>query len=237
MQLALDIELHLDFTFDTYSWAGNELLERQVKLALANQNDEQFFYIYGPKGCGKSHLLQAIVNNHDKGAHYIPLKQAKHYGADALLGLENGSLVCLDDLDAITADKSFEIALFHQYNQLRDSGRQKLFITGSRPLTNTNINLADLSSRLSWGLVFQLYELDDGEKARVLIAKAKQKGLQLPEKVAQYLISHCARDMHYLQATIDTLDKASLAAQRKLTIPFVKQILSTPPQATDTPFL
>jgi len=85
--------------------------------------------------------------------------------------------------------------------------------------------LADLRSRLSWGLVLQLNELGDNDKISTLKSRANKRGFELPTSVAQFLLNRCSRNMHDLQDLLDSLDKASLMAQRKITIPFVKHTL------------
>ena len=56
--------------------------------------------------------------------------------------------------------------------------------------------------------------------------RARLRGLELPPETGRYLLNHYRRDMASLCALLDELDLASLAAQRRLTIPFVKGILS-----------
>ena len=90
----------------------------------------------------------------------------------------------------------------------------------------TDIQLADLRSRLATGLIYQLETLDDTAKQQVLIVQAQARGLELPEEVAQYLLRHQSRDMRELIQLLQQLDKASMIEKRRLTIPFVRQVLS-----------
>lgn len=225
MQLTLDIELPEEATLDNFCWHGNELLESQVKYHLASKA-ERFFYIWGKPASGKSHLLQAISSTLQHNASYLPLKQLKTYGPDALMGIEALSLICLDDIDAVSGDKAFEEALFHLYNKCRDKPDTLLFISGQQSATQLDIVLPDLRSRLSWGLNFELHSLSEEDKKNVLISRAKQKGLSLNAQVSDYLLTHYSRDMHDINGILHALDKASLEKQRKLTIPFVKEVLA-----------
>lgn len=225
MQLALDINLPENKSMDNFCWHGNELLQSQLELSQATAG-ERFFYLWGRSGSGKSHILQAITQRKHISAIYLPLEQLKDYGPDVFDGIEQLDVICLDNIEKISGIKELEVALFHLYNRLRDNGHSRLFIAGQHNLANLGIQLPDLHSRLSWGLVFHLKELDEEHKIEVLSQQAQAKGLELSTTVSQYLINHYARDMHQLSHLIDTLDKASLAAQRKLTIPFIKQILN-----------
>ena len=74
-------------------------------------------------------------------------------------------------------------------------------------------------------MVYQLESLDDNAKEQVMIMQAKARGLDMPSDVAQYLLRHHSRDLIELVHFLHVLDKASLAAKRRLTIPFVRQVL------------
>ena len=58
-----------------------------------------------------------------------------------------------------------------------------------------------------------------------MMVQSQARGLDMPEDVGQYLLRHHSRDIVELMALLQKLDKASMAAQRRLTIPFVRQIL------------
>ena len=91
---------------------------------------------------------------------------------------------------------------------------------------NLPVQLPDLASRLTWGEVYQLAPLNDKQKIDVLQKAAYQRGIELPDETANFLFKRLERDMKTLFNALEKLDQASLQAQRKLTIPFVKEILS-----------
>jgi len=88
-----------------------------------------------------------------------------------------------------------------------------------------SIQLPDLRSRLTWGPVFNLHDLDDAAKLSALRQRAHQRGLELGEPVAEYLLRRYPRDLSSLFEKLDQLDVASMALQRRLTIPLVKSVL------------
>ena len=118
----------------------------------------------------------------------------------------------------------WEEAIFHLYNRLYDAGGKIIIAANDLP-KSINLKLPDLISRLSWGFVFQLYLLEDTEKLFILTMRANRRGIILSDEVGKYILTHCPRHMGTLFAALDALDKASLAAQRRLTIPFVKEVL------------
>ncbi|WP_133136484.1 DnaA regulatory inactivator Hda [Legionella rowbothamii] len=225
-QLALAIKLNDEATLSDFNWGENKLLQQQLQRMFTLKED-RLLYLWGCNGSGKSHLLQASCQavNSTESAIYLPLNLLKEWGPQALEGLEEQALICIDDIDAIAEDSAWEEAIFHLYNKIKDMEKSLLIISGNQSPTTSPIKLPDLRSRLSWGLVIHLMELSDEDKINTLKLHAARRGFDLPESVGQFLISRCSRNMHDLHQLLNRLDDASLAAQRKITIPFVKNIL------------
>ena len=226
-QLALAIQLNDEATLIDFNWKNNELLQQQLNHMLTYKEDK-LLYLWGPSGSGKSHLLQACCQdvNSTPTAIYLPLTLLKEWGPQTLEGLEEQTLICIDDINVIAQDHAWEEALFHLYNKIRDMEKNILIISANQSPTTIPLGLADLRSRLSWGLVIQLLELNDEDKINTLKLRALKRGFDLPESVGHFLLNRCSRNMHDLFRLLNRLDDASLAAQRKITIPFVKDTLN-----------
>jgi DnaA family protein len=225
-QLALAIQLNYQANLNNFCWGENTLLQQQLEQSI-HGDGEKIIYLWGGPGYGKSHLLQGCCQtwkDHSRSM-YLPLDILKEWGPESIEGLENQALLAIDNIDAIAADSQWEEALFHLYNQVRDNGETILLISSQYAPSASPIRLPDLRSRLSWGLVMQIKELSDDLKMITLQQQANKRGFHLPESVAFFLINRCARNMHDLQKVLNVLDDASLAAQRKITVPFVKSIL------------
>ncbi len=225
-QLPLDIELHSDATFANFVIGENQLLLQ--KLQMICQGDSEFIYIYSEKGHGRSHLLQALTHayseqNPDKLIAYIPLENGMVL-PQMLDGLAAFDCVSLDGIEEVIANQEWQIAIFNLYNQLKEQGKS-LLITGVNAPSQLNIQLKDLKSRLSAMFIYNIKPLNDEEKLTLLQKKAEEKGLELSTEVGHYLLARQQRDMPTLLAILDKLDQASLQAKRKLTIPFVKEVL------------
>lgn len=234
MQLPLPIHQVDDATFENFYTENSKLL-----LNSLTQNFEEvrqpFFYIWGSQSSGKSHLLKA-VNNHyliqERSASYIPLAKSNYFSPQVLDNADQLDVICLDDLETIVGNEEWELAIFDLFNQIREQqglfsqGKKTLLlITADRPPNQLNIRLPDLRSRLNWGEVYRLDELNDEQKQDILKQNAYRKGLELPDEVASFLLKRLDRDLNLLLTKLDLLDRASLQAKRKLTIPFVKEIL------------
>lgn len=225
-QLTLGVGLRDEATFANYFSGKNTLLVEELKKS-AEGNGDPVIYFYGSGGQGSTHLLQACchaANLHGLTSVYIPLAHLLEFSPQILEGLESLNLVCIDDVHRIAGKPLWEEAFFHAYNRIRDVGGH-LIVTANVAPKLLNFSLPDVISRLAWGMVFQLQSLTDEEKLRVLIMRAQCRGMTLSEEVGKFILTHCPRHMATLFAALDALDKISLAAQRKLTIPFVKTVL------------
>ncbi len=224
-QLSLSVALQDHATFaNYYTETQNASLEHLRASALGQ--GEQFLYCYGSLGVGRSHLLQACCHlAEDRAALYLALQSYHELSPEIFEGLEHLDLICLDDIDCVLGQREWEEALFHLYNRLRDHGT-RLIVSASIPPQQLTTVLPDLKSRLSWGLVLALHELNDEEKIRALQLRARKRGLELSDEAAHFLLNHCPRNMQDLFEALDKLDKASLIAQRKLTIPFIKTVIN-----------
>ncbi|MDG6882096.1 DnaA-homolog protein hda [Phocoenobacter uteri] len=232
-QLPLPIHQVNDETLENF-YAQNSLVLLDSLRQNFGQVTQPFFYIWGNESCGKSHLLKA-VNNHflmeQRNASYIPLQKSCYFSSVVLENTDFLDVICLDDIQLIVGDSEWEEALFDLFNRLREqqsSNQQRktlLLISANCPPNQLNIKLPDLRSRLNWGEVYQLKSFTDEEKCTILQQRANQKGLELSSEVANFLLKRLDRDLNSLIDTLDELDQASLQAQRKITVPFVKEIL------------
>lgn len=225
-QLALDMRLEPGISFASYFAGANGQVVEAVR-ALAAGTGEQVVFLYGSPGLGKTHLLQAAcreVAERGEPVAYLPLREAVRWSPGVVEGLETMTLVALDDVEAVVASPAWQEALFHLFNRLRAAGHRLLASGAGRP-ADLGLQLEDLVSRLQWGLVLRLQDHDDAQKAASLHFHAKLRGLELPDETARYLLMHYPRELPTLFRLLDRLDQASLAAQRRLTVPFVRQIL------------
>ena len=228
-QLSLGVRLRDDATFANYYPGANAVTLGYVEHACEAEDRwvDSLLYIWGSAGSGRSHLLQAAclrVEERGGRALYLPLADLAKYGTQLLDNVEFCDLVCLDDVEAVLGQPEWEEALFHAFNRLRDAGKQ-LLIAADAPPRKLPIKLPDLQSRLSLALIFQLHELSDDEKLRALQLRASRRGLRLSDDVGRFILARSVRSMTVLFDTLEQLDTASLQAQRKLTIPFLKEAL------------
>ncbi|PKO46676.1 MAG: DnaA regulatory inactivator Hda [Betaproteobacteria bacterium HGW-Betaproteobacteria-22] len=199
-QLLLDIQPSAPQTLDNFISGRNDEALHSLKQALTNVAEARFIYLWGSKGSGKTHLLQAC----------------KRRAAEAKLPLH-----IADDVHNLNEDA--QIALFDQFNQLRATGG---ILISSGIAAPTQMGLReDLATRLAWGLVYQLHPLTDEEKAKALKTHAQDRGMKLPDEVVDYCLRYLRRDLPTLMAVLDALDEWSLTEKKPVTVPMLKKLL------------
>ncbi len=230
-QIPLPVSLSDEATFGNYyapEDAGNTLVINTLKEMLQDDGERSVF-IWGAQGCGLTHLLQAACHSAEIDGYsvqYLPLDELSEFPPEALFdGLEAIDLICLDGIEHVLGKESWEKALFHLFNRLRDADKCLLMAASQGP-HELPVQLPDLRSRLSWGLVYQIQSLDDEQKLAALQMRAKRMGLELAADVAQFILHRAPRGTAQLFEALRNLDHASLKEQRRLTIPFVKQALN-----------
>jgi len=231
-QLLLAVTLHDEATFDNFFIPANHKnhLALQQLMAQWGDGDEQVIFLWGSAGCGITHLLQACCHRAqslEKYAQFLPLRDLVGYSPAALLeGMTAQDLLCIDSVDEIAGNHLWEEALFNLFNQMRDSGK-RIILAANGPANELPFCLPDFQSRLNWGVTYHIESLDDDEKQAALIHRAHGRGMHLSEEVAKFILSRAPRDMNDLFYLLNRLDRFSLRAQRKLTIPLVKEALAS----------
>lgn len=225
-QLALDFRRDPGATLASFVALGNEQVVAQI--ASLGAAPRASFYLSGAPESGKSHLLQAaceVVGRHGDTAAYLPLSELVNRSAGCLEGLEALGLVALDGLEVIAGNSEWEEAIFHCFNRLRDRGGALLVAATGAPET-LGISLPDLVSRLQGLLRYRLPPPDDERRRAILMHQARLRGLELPGASADYLLRHEARALRHLITMLDRLDAASLEQARRLTVPFIREVLA-----------
>lgn len=202
---------------------------KAVVEALKHIPDEpgSHVFLHGGEGSGKTHLLNALCHEtRERGgrAFYLALKRLPTDAIESLQGLEKLDLVCVDDLHVIAGIDAWEEALFHCFNRIREvNGR--LLISSRKPLSELDIGLPDLASRLAWGLRLPLIPLEDHDKLKVISMQSHALGFSLSEEVQQYLLKHHERSMSALIQTVENLHQAALITKRRITVPLAREVL------------
>ncbi|MDP2821727.1 MAG: DnaA regulatory inactivator Hda [Sulfuritalea sp.] len=198
--------------------ANGELLRRLRDQCATHSFDA--LYVWGPQGCGKSHLLAATAEA-ARGQRPVAFMQGAETGAE--LALAPGSLLVIDDVQQLGAEA--QIALFRAFNAARFLGLAML-LAGSEPPLRLELR-EDLRTRIGQTLIYEIQALSDDEKAAALRRHAIERGMLMDPGVVHYLLRHGRRDLPSLMAMLNSLDRASLEQKRPPTLPLLRELMQT----------
>ena len=195
---------------------------------IANNRGEHQLFLWGEKGTGKSHLLHACCQEAHQNkltAFYLNLPVNDLPDTSILEGLDNFDIICIDNLQHCCGHKAWEMALFNFYNRYRDNNKHLVLSANVRP-NDLKLQLPDLITRFNWGLTLKLQELSDDDMIAAFTCKAKYLGLEISPKVGEFIQKNYTHNLPALWDLLPKLEQATLVAKRKLSVPFVKQILA-----------
>ncbi|RRN54220.1 DnaA regulatory inactivator Hda [Pseudoxanthomonas sp. SGNA-20] len=223
-QLPLALRYPPEQRLESYIGAPAGALEQLRDLARLPGAD--WIYLEGASGAGKTHLglgVCAEAEGAGRRAAYLPLRAARGRLREALEAQE-ADVVALDGLEAIAGDREDEVALFDFHNRMRAAGTSVLYLATAAPQALPLV-LPDLRSRLGQCTRVALHTLDDEGRRAVLRDRARRRGLVLEEAAIDWLLTRTGRDMGHLLGLLERIDRASLAAQRRVTVPFLRGLL------------
>ena len=226
-QLPLGVRLPDRAVFASFLPARNvEALEHARRVAAGEFAG--LTWLCGPPGVGKTHLLQAICSaaSERMRAGYVPLAEFAPLGIEVLEGLAQLECLCMDDLDAVIGQ--LRVGAGDLCAAARTAGRRgppgaggaarrRRCCAGRCPISPRAAPPARCCSCAR--------SMSPSSRPRCRL-RARVRGLELPDETLQWLQRRFPRDMRSLYELLDTLDEAALVAQRRLTIPFIREVLS-----------
>ena len=225
-QLILPYQKNIKQTFENY-YSDSDLntqISEGIKNIFSNKNNQ--IYIWGGKFTGKSHLLYS-ANNHfssiEKKCIYLPMKDYSLFDPDIINNFCDYDLICIDDIDCIFGIKDWEYSFFKMINKALDNSK-KIIYTSSYSLVLNKINLKDLHSRLSWGLVYRINNPGDDLKEKILNKIIHEKEYNISLDVCRYLLNRKDRDLVSLIKIIHKVGYQSLSTNKKISIKSLSSI-------------
>jgi DnaA family protein len=222
-QLPLKLALPDYARFATFVAGGNGPAVEHARAVATAGGDT--LWLWGAAGCGKTHLLQAAcraATDAGRRAMYLSLTDAE---PDMLAGLETVELLALDGVQRAAGDGAWEAALFVVLNEFLQR-RGGLLLASEVSASGAGFRLHDLASRAAGAVSYRLQALDDAGRAAALRRHAGARGIELEPAAADYLLKRVERGMPALTAWLERLDRESLAEQRRITIPFIRERLA-----------
>ena len=218
-QMLLDLKPEQPPTLNNFIIGANAELVARLR-SLCDTHSFEALYLWGPQGCGKSHLLAATA---EAARAKRPLTFLRGAEAGAELALAPGSLLVIDDVQELAAEA--QVALFRAFNASRFLGLA-LLLAGTEPPLRLELR-EDLRTRIGQTLIYEIQSLSDDEKGAALRRHAIERGMLMDAGVVHYLLRHGRRDLPSLMAMLNSLDRASLEQKRPPTLPLLRELMQT----------
>ncbi|MGA8277175.1 MAG: DnaA regulatory inactivator Hda [Rhodanobacteraceae bacterium] len=227
-QLPLALRWPSNQRFDSFVVGANGVAF-DLACKAASDPGAAWLYLAGAPGSGRSHLLIAACAAAvagERGAQYLSLASLPSPSAAAIRAFGGSDVLALDDIDAIVGDQAAEHALFDLYNRCRADAATLLFAAAAAP-KRAGFVLPDLVSRLAACTQATLRPLAEEERREALRARGAARGIGLDDTVLDWLFTHRSRDLGELTALLERIDRAALAAKRRVTVPFLRELLQS----------
>ncbi|HEX4842270.1 MAG TPA: DnaA/Hda family protein [Limnobacter sp.] len=206
-QLLLDVFTPPRPTLGNFLVGQNAQVLHAIKSLLQGHTLSPFVYLYGPPGCGKTHLLRAL--GEQLGTAVLP-------GQQRFVFRPSASALLMDNIEQLTPYS--QVQLFNAFNQAMASGEPPAIVLCGHEPTATLPLRDDLRTRIEAGLCLRVHPLSDDEKQAALQQVAQARGLQLSDEVVEYALRYFQRDMGSLMAVMDSLDRFSLEQQKPVSV-------------------
>lgn len=219
-QIPLSLATGSPFSFDTFVAGRNEAA---VEHLLSLGNSVVPVYLWGASGSGKTHLLRALTQRFQEDGHHVGWFEA---GDPLPWQPDDGwPLIVLDRVDAFSeAEQQAAFVLF-----IEAAGRGvPVAAAGRVPPVDLPLR-DDLRTRLAWGPVFAVQPLSEIHMRGALREEADRRGIDLSDEVMAYLLTRFERDLKSLMNLLDRLDRFSMATQRSITVPLLRQMIAEGP--------
>lgn len=220
-QLALAVQLQQNPSFDNFFPGPNDALVQVLRAP-----DAPTIWLFGGAASGKTHLLRAAVSAAGEGARYVCAKTDADTAQTIAAIADVAGLLAVDDVDAQLSQADWALALLRLIDQRRARGL-RLLLSASNAIPRLDLALADLRTRFEAMLQLGLKPLRESDRRELLRLHAAARGLELPDDAVGWLLVHLQRDAGTLIAALEVLDQAALTAKRRLSLPFVQQVLAS----------
>jgi chromosomal replication initiator protein len=208
------------YTFDTFITGDSNRHAFTAALNVARQPGKTYnpLFLFGKKGLGKTHLLQAIGNHihAEKSPVIVRYASADEFGNDFAQAVQkrdfewvikkyrNNDVLLIDDVNLLEGKDGFQTFFLHAFNALYMSGKQ-IVLTSDRPPRELKDVQPRLINRWEQGLIAEIQSPDLATRQSILRTLCHRAGLSLPSHFVQYIASKIISDVRELEGAVNRL--------------------------------
>ena len=235
-----DSNLNADLTFETFVEGKSNQLARAAAFQVAGNTGETYnpLFIQGGVGLGKTHLMHAVGNQiieRDPDARVVYL-HSERFVQDMVKALQHNAInefkryyrsvdaLLIDDIQFFAGKERSQEEFFHTFNALLE-GQQQIILTCDRyPKEVTGLE-ERLKSRFGWGLTVAIEPPELETRVAILMSKAQQLGIELPQEVAFFVAKRIRSNIRELEGALRRVIANSKFTGQSITLDFTKEAL------------
>lgn len=232
--------LNSHFTFENFVEGKSNQLARAASLQVAENTGGAYnpLFLYGGVGLGKTHLMQAIGNFilQKKPQAKVLYLHSERFVADMIKALQTNTIndfknyyrsldaLLIDDIQFFAGKDRSQEEFFHTFNTLLE-GQQQIVLTSDRyPKEITGVE-ERLKSRLSWGLTVAIEPPELETRVAILMTKAEQNKILLPQEVAFFIAKRIRSNVRELEGVLKRVMASAHFTARPITLELVRESL------------
>ncbi len=237
----LDPQLNVRYTFENFVEGVSNRLARSVGLSIANNPGKSSFnpfFLYGPSGVGKTHLVNAIgvkirELTPEKRVLFVSAHVFKTQYTDSVIHNTSNDFIhfyqtvdvlIIDDIQEITTSKT-QLAFFHIFNHLQQNNKQ-IIITCDRPPVLFEGIEERMLTRFKWGMVAELEKPDSQLRKDILLSKIRRDGLQFPEEVVKYIAENVESSVRELEGIINSIMASAVVDNCEIDLELTRRVVA-----------
>lgn len=230
--------LNYSFTFASFVEGKSNQLARAASFQVAENPGGAYnpLFLYGGVGLGKTHLMHAIGNHimQNKPNAKVLYLHSERFVADMIKALQTNTIndfknyyrsldaLLIDDIQFFAGKDRSQEEFFHTFNALLE-GQQQIVLTCDRyPKEITGVE-ERLKSRLGWGLTIAIEPPELETRVAILISKAEQSNIVLPQEVAFFVAKRIRSNVRELEGVLKRIIANAHFTGRPITLDLVRE--------------
>lgn len=235
-----DSQLNLRYSFENFVEGESNKLSKSIGLSIAEnpgKNSFNPFFLYGPSGVGKTHLVNAIGVRikeiyPEKRVLFVSAHVFKTQYTDSVIHNTSNDFInfyqtidvlIIDDIQEITTAKTQQ-AFFHIFNHLQQNNNQ-IIITCDRPPVSLEGMEERMLTRFKWGMTVEMEKPDSQLRKAILLTKIRRDGLIIPDEVIQYISNNVESSVREIEGIVNSMMAYSVVDNCEIDVELAKRVV------------
>ena len=232
--------LNTSFTFANFIEGKSNALARAASLQVGENPGKAYnpLFLYGEVGLGKTHLMHAagnLIKANNPSASILYL-HSERFVADMVKALQHNDMeefkrfyrsinfLLMDDIQFFAGKGRSQEEFFHTFNALLDNQQQIILTSDHHPKELDGLE-ERLKSRFGWGLTIGISPPELETRVAILVNKAEQSNVKLPQEVAFFIAKRVKSNVRELEGALKRVIANAHFTGSSITLDFANEAL------------